>query len=308
MGGSVSLSSQGSGKGATFILLLPFERLSPPDVDHTAGLSETLTKTRSEDNLAKIFDGANQKVHLALTSGPTSDALAALVRTWGEVYVTDFPADTPPHDADLRTLHADIDAAAKHPDAATRKQCMFVLESKVAVELHKRGCSALSRVPLLIVGSHRDNKDVKAIGAWAHAVLLNRPLKLSVFMRKAYCVMNERPHEVAKASEADASTPADTESAIGAEGGSKRRILLVEDHLVNQKVVLAMVNKIMGKNNVEIEIANDGHEGLAKATADSKCAFDLIFMDIQMPGMDGLEAKKQFSKVLSVVTVQGKKL
>ena len=206
----MSLESQGSGKGSTFIILLPLEHLSPLEGSHAAVLCRELTKIRSEDNLIDSFDAANQTVRLALTPGPTSDTLAALVRTWGEVCVTDFPADTPPQDAYLRTLHADIDAAAKHRDAAaaTRTQCMFVLESKVVVELHKRGCSALSRVPLLIVGSHQDNKDVKAVGTWAHDVLLNRPIKLSVFMRKAYCVKNQRPQDLAITSEGEASTPA----------------------------------------------------------------------------------------------------
>ena len=63
------------------------------------------------------------------------------------------------------------------------------------------------------------------------------------------------------------------------------RILVVEDNLVNQKVVSA----VLGRRGFAIEIANDGQEALAKLEGG---AFDLILMDVQMPVLDGLETTR----------------
>jgi PAS domain S-box-containing protein len=69
-------------------------------------------------------------------------------------------------------------------------------------------------------------------------------------------------------------------------------ILLVEDNIVNQQIFDAMLNSI-GYN---CDIANDGLEGIEayeKALASGrKPAYDIIFMDMQMPRMDGVEAAK----------------
>lgn len=67
---------------------------------------------------------------------------------------------------------------------------------------------------------------------------------------------------------------------------SGARLLLVEDNLVNQKVVLA----ILRKRGYAIEVANDGREALEKL--DSSSPYDLILMDVQMPVLDGLEATR----------------
>ncbi|MHB8902953.1 MAG: PAS domain-containing hybrid sensor histidine kinase/response regulator, partial [Thermoguttaceae bacterium] len=61
------------------------------------------------------------------------------------------------------------------------------------------------------------------------------------------------------------------------------RILLVEDSLVNQKLVVAMLQK----RGHQVEIANHGREALAALENDR---FDLVLMDVQMPEMDGYEA------------------
>jgi CheY-like chemotaxis protein len=63
------------------------------------------------------------------------------------------------------------------------------------------------------------------------------------------------------------------------------RLLLVEDNLVNQKVVLA----ILRKKGYRIDVANDGREALAKLDAAN---YDLVLMDVQMPVLDGLEATR----------------
>ncbi|MBI5099241.1 MAG: response regulator [Nitrospirae bacterium] len=62
-------------------------------------------------------------------------------------------------------------------------------------------------------------------------------------------------------------------------------ILVAEDNPVNQRLMTMMLNK-MGNR---VEIANNGKEAVEKFT-DSPEKFDLIFMDIQMPEMDGYEA------------------
>jgi signal transduction histidine kinase/CheY-like chemotaxis protein/HPt (histidine-containing phosphotransfer) domain-containing protein len=63
------------------------------------------------------------------------------------------------------------------------------------------------------------------------------------------------------------------------------RVLLVEDNLVNQKVVLA----ILRKKGYQIDVANDGREALAKLESSH---YDLVLMDVQMPVLDGLEATR----------------
>ena len=65
------------------------------------------------------------------------------------------------------------------------------------------------------------------------------------------------------------------------------RILLAEDNPVNQKLAKIMLTK----GGYQVEVANNGKETVEKYTASPK-DFDLIFMDVQMPEMDGLEATK----------------
>ncbi len=63
------------------------------------------------------------------------------------------------------------------------------------------------------------------------------------------------------------------------------KILLVEDNAINQKVA----GRMLAKLGCSVTIASDGAEGLAQVRS---TPFDLVFMDCQMPIMDGFEATK----------------
>ncbi|MEW5768892.1 MAG: ATP-binding protein [Pseudomonadota bacterium] len=65
------------------------------------------------------------------------------------------------------------------------------------------------------------------------------------------------------------------------------RILVVEDIATN-RVALAGLLKKLGAQ--DITFANDGHECLELCR---RGAYDLIFMDVQMPGLDGFDATRQ---------------
>jgi two-component system, sensor histidine kinase and response regulator len=67
------------------------------------------------------------------------------------------------------------------------------------------------------------------------------------------------------------------------ESHARLRILLVEDNPVNQRLAIRMLEK---RGHV-VTVAGNGEEALA---ALGRAEFDLAFMDVQMPVMDGLEA------------------
>ena len=63
-------------------------------------------------------------------------------------------------------------------------------------------------------------------------------------------------------------------------------ILLAEDNPFNQKVAVGM----LGLLGCRVEVADNGAEALAKV---QEMDYDLVFMDCQMPEMDGYEATRQ---------------
>lgn len=67
-------------------------------------------------------------------------------------------------------------------------------------------------------------------------------------------------------------------------------VLLVEDNLINQKIVILSLKKLV-KN---IEVANNGKEALDKFGTSK---YDIILMDIQMPIMNGIVTTKKIREI-----------
>ena len=101
--------------------------------------------------------------------------------------------------------------------------------------------------------------------------------------------------------------PAARETAAGAAGGATAdtaarepgapaaaafpplRILVAEDHPINQRLIAT----ILRKRGYAPDLANDGHEAIA---AIDRQGYDLIFMDMQMPGCDGVTATREIRR------------
>jgi CheY-like chemotaxis protein len=65
------------------------------------------------------------------------------------------------------------------------------------------------------------------------------------------------------------------------------RVLFVEDNQMNRRVIAEMLRA----GGVEMDEAEDGPSGLAMIDAND--AYDLVLMDLRMPGMDGLTAIRE---------------
>jgi CheY-like chemotaxis protein len=68
-------------------------------------------------------------------------------------------------------------------------------------------------------------------------------------------------------------------------GGRRLSVLVAEDNPVNQKLAMAMLDKLGHR----VTMAGTGLEAVEKWRSDK---FDLILMDVQMPELDGLEATR----------------
>ena len=69
------------------------------------------------------------------------------------------------------------------------------------------------------------------------------------------------------------------------------RILLAEDNLINQK----LANFMLTKAGYHVEMVNNGREAVEIFTT-NPVNFDMIFMDVQMPEMNGFDACREIRK------------
>lgn len=135
----------------------------------------------------------------------------------------------------------------------------------------------LSVVVLTSMGKRGDAKRLEEVGC---AGYLLKPIKQRMLFEALLKIMTEKKNK----------TPGTgrlvTRHLVNEEKRKSQLILLAEDNPVNQKVALALLQKI----GHSVEVVNNGQEAL-DSVREKK--YSLILMDVQMPIMDGLEATRQ---------------
>ncbi|MCU0782763.1 MAG: response regulator [Verrucomicrobia bacterium] len=139
------------------------------------------------------------------------------------------------------------------------------------------GAMTLPLVLLTSMGVHTDRPDFANA---AFASCLTKPLKPTQLFESLVRVVSGAARPAAKTS----SGPAKLDPKLAAR--LPLRVLLCDDNAINQKVALRLLQQM----GYRPDVAGDGVEALAQLDRQS---YDLIFMDVMMPRMDGLEATRQ---------------
>ncbi len=234
---------------------------------HFTILAVSLTKS-GNDYLHKVNDSFAGKYALIIEPNATiRSSIEMSVRTWGMV----------PHLVDSVQNAVRMTSNSSPPPHVALIDSVFIESAEVTVQQRLRDYFIKHGTPLVMLTSYGRGSGLKRVLTYNSYV--NKPIKPSQLYDRLVEYFESEPLKVQET----------LNQAVLDPGTSKRmplRMLLVEDNMVNQMVAL----RILEKMGYRADIAANGREAVQ---AVERQAYDLVFMDMHMPVMDGLEATEK---------------
>jgi signal transduction histidine kinase/HPt (histidine-containing phosphotransfer) domain-containing protein len=141
----------------------------------------------------------------------------------------------------------------------------------------------LAKTPLLLVAPFGSGVGA-LVGDHGQRRIVNSPVKPAQLQAALFELFRDRGVRGAPAPALRPAEPAKQESLLGHRLPLK--ILVTDDNVINQKVAC----KLLEQCGYTPDLTSSGAEALA---ALENGRYDLVFMDVQMPGMNGLEATRR---------------
>ncbi len=268
MGGSTGVESQ-PGEGSTFwfdlpLLLDPRQKPAPALLASLRGLRALIVDDNEVNRRVLEQQVASWGMRSdSLESG--SSAIVALCRASEEGNPYDFLL----LDQQMPVMHGSAVAAAV------------------------RAIPAICDVPILLLTSTAHGrgraKEMPGGGAMVDA-RLTKPVRQSQLLNALGAVLAERLNRGARGGPNHSQSPIESSStAAGKFSGMTLRVLVVDDNTVNQKVALRILEKL----GIRTDVAGNGLEAVRMLRT---LPYDAVFMDCQMPEMDGYEATREIRR------------
>jgi len=261
MGGSVGVEScENRGSTFWFALTLPLDanpHALAPEAGHLCGLRVLLV----DDNLINLRVLREQVAGWGMRHESVSDpsaAIPAMRRAHREGEPFDFVL---------------LDYQMPGMDGATLARAI-------------KADPELSRARIIILSSVGHWNEVKHLGSDSLDASLVKPVRQSQLLNALLISQSKSLAAAPSAAPGVEIEQRPPETFAGAFAGAGLRVLLAEDNLINQRVATLMLKRL----GVEADLAENGR---AAVEMFRRAAYDLIFMDCQMPEMDGYDAARQ---------------
>jgi len=173
------------------------------------------------------------------------------------------------------------------PAALRTKRILVIDDNTTSLNMLKH---IFKNIPLIALSSLMDT-DAKNCEEAGFDGFLGKPIRRDKLYQMVERLL-KKGQEITDDSEKQVKNKIITQYSVREAIKQSVRILLAEDNPINQKLAKILLTKA-GYN---VEVANNGREAVDKYTSAPE-TFNLIFMDIQMPELDGLEATREIRDI-----------